>query len=60
MKVKAREIWDMIVKQAHKNAEPGILFWGNIIKESPADCYQEFGFKTLGTNPCGEVLIHLV
>ena len=55
MKVKAKEIWDMIIKQAHKNAEPGILFWDNIIKESPADCYQEFGFKTLGTNPCGEV-----
>jgi len=59
MKVKAKEIWDLIVKQAHKNAEPGILFWDNIIKESPADCYQEFGFKTLGTNPCvvGNTLI---
>ena len=55
MKVKAREIWDMIIKQAHKNAEPGILFWDNIIKESPADCYKEFGFETKGTNPCGEV-----
>lgn len=55
MKVRAKEIWETIIKQAHKNAEPGILFWDNIIKESPADCYQEFGFKTLGTNPCGEV-----
>lgn len=55
MKVKAREIWDMIIKQAHKNAEPGVLFWDNIIKESPADCYANEGFKTLGTNPCGEV-----
>ena len=54
-KVKAREVWDMIVRQAHKNAEPGVLFWDNIIKESPADCYKEFGFETLGTNPCGEV-----
>jgi len=54
-KIKAREVWDMIVRQAHKNAEPGVLFWDNIIKESPADCYKEFGFETLGTNPCGEV-----
>ena len=52
MKVKAREIWDMIIKQAHKNAEPGILFWDSIIKESPADCYAKFGFVTKGTNPC--------
>jgi len=59
MKVKAKEIWDMIIKQAHKNAEPGVLFWDNIIKESPADCYKEFGFETLGTNPCivGNTLI---
>lgn len=55
MKTKAKEIWEMIIKQAHKNAEPGILFWDNIIKESPADCYSSDGFKTLGTNPCGEV-----
>ena len=59
MKVKAREVWDMIIKQAHKNAEPGVLFWDTIISESPADCYQEFGFKTLGTNPCivGDTLV---
>ena len=54
-RVKAREIWDMIIKQAHKNAEPGVLFWDNIIKESPADCYSKLGFTTKGTNPCGEV-----
>lgn len=59
MKVKAKEIWDLIVKQAHKSAEPGVLFWDNIIKESPADCYKDLGFKTLGTNPCitGNTLI---
>ena len=59
MKVRAKEVWDMIIKQAHKNAEPGVLFWDNIINESPADCYQEFGFETLGTNPCivGDTLI---
>ena len=54
-RVKAKTIWDTIVKQAHKNAEPGVLFWDNIIKESPADMYSHLGFKTLGTNPCGEV-----
>lgn len=54
-RVKAREIWTAIVKQAHKNAEPGVLFWDNVIKESPADMYSHLGFKTLGTNPCGEV-----
>lgn len=54
-RVKAKEIWNSIVKQAHKNAEPGVLFWDNVIKESPADMYADQGFKTLGTNPCGEV-----
>jgi len=59
MRVRAREIWDLIIKQAHKTAEPGVLFWDNIIKESPADCYASDGFKTLGTNPCitGDTLI---
>jgi ribonucleoside-diphosphate reductase alpha chain len=54
-RVKAREIWNTIIKQAHKNAEPGVLFWDNIINESPADMYKDTGFKTLGTNPCGEI-----
>jgi len=54
-RVKAKEIWNTIVKQAHKNAEPGVLFWDNVIKESPADMYADQGFTTLGTNPCGEV-----
>lgn len=59
MKVKAKEIWDKLVFQAHKNAEPGVLFWDNIINESPADCYFEDGFITKGTNPCitGDALI---
>jgi ribonucleoside-diphosphate reductase alpha chain len=55
MKVKAREVWDLLIKQAHKNAEPGVLFWDNILRESPADCYASDGFTTKGTNPCGEV-----
>jgi ribonucleoside-diphosphate reductase alpha chain len=54
-RVKAKDIWDAIVKQAHKNAEPGVIFWDNVIKESPADAYASFGFTTKGTNPCGEV-----
>ena len=54
-RVKAKELWESLITQAHKNAEPGVLFWDNIIKESPADCYANVGFTTKGTNPCGEV-----
>ena len=58
-KVKAKDLWNLIIKQAHKNAEPGVLFWDTIIRESPADCYKKHGFVTLGTNPCisGDALI---
>jgi ribonucleotide reductase alpha subunit len=58
-RVKAKEIWDELIKMAHKNAEPGVLFWDNIIRESPADMYSKFGFHTQGTNPCivGSTLI---
>lgn len=58
-RVKAKEVWNNIIRQAHKNAEPGVLFWDNIIKESPADCYSHLGFTTKGTNPCvvGDTLI---
>jgi len=51
--VPARDVWNAIVKQAHANAEPGILFWDRIISESPADCYPNF--KTVATNPCSEL-----
>ena len=51
--VKARNIWDKIIHQAWKTAEPGVLFWDKIIKESPADCYGDF--QTVSTNPCGEL-----
>lgn len=54
-KVNARKVWKKIVRSAWQMAEPGILFWDNIIKESPADCYSAFGFKTISTNPCGEI-----
>lgn len=58
-RVKAKDLWNNIVKQAHKNAEPGVLFWDNVINESPADSYAHLGFETKGTNPCitGDTLI---
>jgi ribonucleoside-diphosphate reductase alpha chain len=51
--IKAKEIWDMITESAWKSAEPGILLWNNIIKESPADCYPDF--QSTSTNPCSEL-----
>lgn len=53
--VKAREVWRIIMECAHARAEPGLLFWDAIIRESPADCYSTLGFATEGTNPCGEI-----
>ncbi len=53
--VDAREVWMEIIENAHATAEPGLLFWDRIIRESPADCYSEFGYKTTSTNPCGEL-----
>jgi ribonucleoside-diphosphate reductase alpha chain len=54
-KVNARSIWNIIVENAHHMAEPGLLFWDNIIKESPSDCYSDCGYKTISTNPCSEI-----
>lgn len=54
-KIKARELWQKIVHNAWKSAEPGILFWDTIIRESLPDCYADLGFKTVSTNPCGEI-----
>lgn len=53
--VEAKPIFDKIIYNAWKSAEPGILFWDTIQRESVADCYSEFGFKTTSTNPCGEI-----
>ena len=53
--VNAREIWNKIIHNAWKSAEPGILFWDTIINESVADCYAAQGFRTVSTNPCGEI-----
>jgi len=53
--IRARELWSKIVHNAWKSAEPGILFWDTIIRESIPDCYADLGFKTVSTNPCGEI-----
>ncbi|MDW5287639.1 adenosylcobalamin-dependent ribonucleoside-diphosphate reductase [Formosa sp. PL04] len=53
--IQADGIWKKIVHNAWKSAEPGILFWDTIINESVPDCYAEFGYKTVSTNPCGEI-----
>lgn len=53
--IKARELWSKIIHNAWKSAEPGVLFWDTIIKESLPDCYADLGFRTVSTNPCGEI-----
>jgi len=53
--IDARKLWNKIVHNAWKSAEPGILFWDTIIRESLPDCYADLGFKTISTNPCGEI-----
>jgi ribonucleoside-diphosphate reductase alpha chain len=51
----ATALWKKIVHNAWKSAEPGVLFWDTIIKESVPDCYADLGFRTTSTNPCGEI-----
>ncbi|MFV0378666.1 MAG: adenosylcobalamin-dependent ribonucleoside-diphosphate reductase [Mangrovibacterium sp.] len=51
----ASSLWNKIVHNAWKSAEPGILFWDTIIKESVPDCYADLGYRTVSTNPCGEI-----
>ena len=53
--IEANKLWEKIVHNAWKSAEPGILFWDTIIKESVPDCYADLGYKTVSTNPCGEI-----
>lgn len=53
--VSAKEIWEKIVHNAWKSAEPGVLFWDTIQRESVPDCYADLGFETVSTNPCGEI-----
>ena len=51
----ASALWKKIVHNAWKSAEPGVLFWDTIIRESVPDCYADLGFRTVSTNPCGEI-----
>jgi len=53
--VDAKKLWNKIIHNAWKSAEPGILFWDTVINESIPDCYADLGFKTVSTNPCGEI-----
>lgn len=53
--VSARALWEKIVHNAWKSAEPGVLFWDTILRESIPDCYADLGFQTVSTNPCGEI-----
>jgi ribonucleoside-diphosphate reductase alpha chain len=53
--VDAQALWSKIIHNAWKSAEPGILFWDTIIRESVPDCYAQFGYRTVSTNPCGEI-----
>ena len=53
--VDANAIWKKIVHNAWQSAEPGVLFWDTIIRESVPDCYSDLGYKTVSTNPCGEI-----
>ncbi len=54
-KIDASKLWNKIVHNAWKSAEPGVLFWDTIIRESVPDCYADLGFRTISTNPCGEI-----
>ena len=53
--IDASALWKKIVHNAWKSAEPGVLFWDTIIRESVPDCYADLGYKTVSTNPCGEI-----
>ncbi len=53
--IEAGELWKKIVHNAWKSAEPGVLFWDTILRESVPDCYADLGFRTVSTNPCGEI-----
>src|SRR5690554_4697019 len=53
--INASDLWNKIVHNAWKSAEPGILFWDTITRESVPDCYADLGYKTVSTNPCGEI-----
>ncbi len=53
--IDARALWSKIISNAWASAEPGVLFWDTILRESVPDCYSDFGYRTVSTNPCGEI-----
>ena len=53
--IDAKKLWEKIIHNAWKSAEPGVLFWDTILRESVPDCYADEGFRTVSTNPCGEI-----
>ena len=53
--IDARALWNKIISNAWSSAEPGVLFWDTILRESVPDCYADFGYRTVSTNPCGEI-----
>ncbi|MCM1336305.1 MAG: adenosylcobalamin-dependent ribonucleoside-diphosphate reductase [Candidatus Amulumruptor caecigallinarius] len=53
--INAKALWDKIIHNAWASAEPGVLFWDTITRESVPDCYADLGFRTISTNPCGEI-----
>ena len=53
--IDARKLWDKIIHNAWASAEPGVLFWDTVANEAIPDCYSDLGFKTVSTNPCGEI-----
>ena len=54
-KTNAKALWDKIIHNAWSSAEPGVLFWDTILRESVPDCYADLGYRTISTNPCGEI-----
>lgn len=53
--IEAKSLWEKIIHNAWKSAEPGVLFWDTITRESIPDCYADLGYRTVSTNPCGEI-----
>lgn len=55
--VRAKDIWDQVIDSAWASAEPGLLFWDTVKKQTPSDIYHEFGHNSISTNPCGEIVL---
>ena len=55
--IKATEVWDALIEGAHTSAEPGVLFWDTAKKMTPSDIYEDEGFGSVSTNPCGEIIL---